>query len=148
MGCSCQFFLCCVFLNWIHRCLLNLKFILLYYLLLSQYRRPLIAQPSPWRLKVQCMSPGSREPTVDLRSRLSVSSTDAAAAQSGLWLQITSHLSNCLWKFAAWSLVSFHIVQHFTVQFSDAWHGCSAQMILPLVRKTGIYIELKLLPND
>lgn len=118
LGCSddCCLFSLCVF-NWIHRSLHDSKVIPCLYL--SQYLRPPIAPPSPWRRKVRCMSLGSREPMVGLQSQLSVSSTDAAAVQSGLWLQIISHPSSCLWKFAIWSLVSFHIVQNFSPQSSD-----------------------------
>lgn len=78
-------------------------------LFLPQFQRPLTAPPFPWQLKVLCMSPGSREPMVGLQSQLSASSTDVAAVRSGLLLQIISHPSSCLWKFAIWSLVSFDI---------------------------------------
>lgn len=114
MGCSCQFLLCRVFLTGFTEVCSHFKvfFSALYYLFLTQYRRPLIDQPSPWQPKVRCMSPGSREPMAALRSQLSVWSTDVAAARNGEWPQITFHLSSCLWKFAVWSLVSFHIIQY------------------------------------
>lgn len=87
-----------------------------FFLPLPQFPRPPIAPPSPWRLKVRCTSPGSLEPMAGLRSQLSVSSTDAAAAQSGLSLRIISRPSSCLWKSAIWSPVSFVIVKNFSLQ--------------------------------
>lgn len=95
------------------------------YLFPSQYPRPPIAPPSPWRLRVRSTSPGSREPMAGLQSQLSASSTDVAAVQSGLWLRIISHLSSCLWKFAIWSRVSFHKI----ILYSPVKHD-----MIPLLR--------------
>lgn len=74
--------------------------------LYTQCPRLRTVPPFPWQPRARSTSPGSPEPMAARPSRPSAWSTDVAAALSGWWPLITSHLSSCRWKFATWSPVS------------------------------------------